>query len=171
MSPDVLVIGGGPAGLAAAIAARFKGFDVTVVDSAQPPIDKSCGEGILPAGVEILRRFGVQLSTGDGFPLRGIRCLSDGASVEANVQPGSGLGLRRTRLHQLLVDRGSERGVRLLWGNLVTGPAAFSSCRWLVGADGQNSRVRRAAGLDAASRELRRFGFRRHYRVSPWTDF
>ena len=165
------MIGGGPAGLAAAIAARFKGFDVTVVDAALPPIDKSCGEGILPAGVEILRRFGVQLSNGDGFLLRGIRFLSDGASVEAGFQSGFGMGLRRTRLHQILVDRASELGVRLLWGTPVTHPAAFPSCRWIVGADGQNSGVRHAAGLDAASREFGRFGFRRHYRVSPWTDF
>ena len=171
MSPDILVIGGGPAGLAAAIAARFKGFDVTVVDAARPPIDKSCGEGISPAGVEILRRFGVQLSTADGFPVRGIRFVGDGASVEAGFPSGSGLGLRRTRLHQILVGRASELGVRLLWNTPVTHPAAFSSCRWVVGADGQNSGVRRAAGLDAASREFRRFGFRRHYRLSPWTDF
>jgi menaquinone-9 beta-reductase len=171
LSPDILVIGGGPAGLAAAIAARLKGFDVTVVDAARPPIDKSCGEGILPAGVEILRRFGVQLSAGDGFPLRGIRFLGDGASVEAGFQSGSGLGLRRIRLHQILVDRASELGVRLLWSTPVAHPAAFSSCRWIIGADGQNSGVRHAAGLDAASREFHRFGFRRHYRVSPWTDF
>jgi flavin-dependent dehydrogenase len=171
VSPDILVIGGGPAGLAAAIAARSKGFDVTVVDAAQPPIDKSCGEGILPAGVEILRRFGIQLSTGDGFPLRGIRFLGDGACVEAGFQSGCGLGLRRTRLHQILVGRASELGVRLLWGTRVIHPAEFSSCRWIVGADGQNSGVRHAAGLDARTRDFRRFGFRRHYRVSPWTDF
>jgi flavin-dependent dehydrogenase len=171
LSPDILVIGGGPAGLAAAIAARIKGFDVTVVDAARPPIDKSCGEGILPAGVEILRRFGVHLSSSDGFPLRGIRFLSDGASVEAGFQSGSGLGVRRTRLHQILVGRASELGVRMLWGAPVMHPDAFPSCRWIVGADGQNSSVRRATGLDAASREFRRFGFRRHYRVSPWTDF
>ncbi len=171
MSADILVIGGGPAGLAAAIAARFKGFDVTVVDAARPPVDKSCGEGILPGGVEILRRFGVRLSTGDGFPLQGVRFLSDGASVEARFQSGSGLGLRRTRLHQILVDRASELGVRLCWGTHVIHPATFSSCRWIVGADGQNSSVRHAAGLDAASREFRRFGFRRHYLVAPWTDF
>ena len=48
---DVFVIGGGPAGLAAAIAARGRGFRVLVADGAQPPIDKACGEGLLPTGV------------------------------------------------------------------------------------------------------------------------
>jgi menaquinone-9 beta-reductase len=43
---DVFVIGGGPAGLAAAIAARAKGLRVTVADGGVPPIDKPCGEEI-----------------------------------------------------------------------------------------------------------------------------
>jgi 2-polyprenyl-6-methoxyphenol hydroxylase-like FAD-dependent oxidoreductase len=109
------VIGGGPAGLAAAIAARFKGFDVTVVDAARPPIDKSRGEGVLPAGVEILRRFGVHLCAGDGFPFGGIRFLGDGISVEASFQAGSGLGLRRRRpiLDIIKLNIGVLPGVRL----------------------------------------------------------
>lgn len=45
---DVFVVGGGPAGLAAAIAARLKGFTVAVADGAHPPIDKACGEGLMP---------------------------------------------------------------------------------------------------------------------------
>ena len=51
MQPDVLVVGGGPAGLASAIAAAQKGFRVTVVDSRKPPINKPCGEGLLPEAV------------------------------------------------------------------------------------------------------------------------
>ena len=47
---DVFVIGGGPAGLAAAIAARERGCRVLVADGAEPPIDKACGEGLLPDG-------------------------------------------------------------------------------------------------------------------------
>src|SRR5438105_7308201 len=47
LNTDVLVIGGGPAGLTAAIAARLKGFDVAVADAAHPPIDKACGEGLM----------------------------------------------------------------------------------------------------------------------------
>ena len=51
---DVFVIGGGPAGLAAAITARQRGFRVVVADGAQPPVDKACGEGFLPDGLEAL---------------------------------------------------------------------------------------------------------------------
>src|SRR5580700_170268 len=168
---DVLVIGGGPAGLAAAIAARLKGFDVTVADAAHPPIDKACGEGVLPGGVEVLRRLGIRLAGGDAFPFRGVRFLGDGVCVEASFLSGCGLALRRTHLHQILAARASELGVRLLWGTRATDVGRLSSDWWIVGADGQNSRVRHAAGLDEASRESQRFGFRRHYRVSPWTDF
>ena len=50
-STDVFAIGGGPAGLAAAIAARRRGFDVTLADSSVPPIDKACGEGVMPDGL------------------------------------------------------------------------------------------------------------------------
>jgi len=165
------VIGGGPAGLSASIAVSIKGFDVTVIDSARPPIDKACGEGILPAGVDILRRLGVRIPKDDGFALRGIRFLSDGVSVEAPFPSGTGLALRRTRLHECLIERATELGVRLLWSRRATDVSAASSFEWIVGADGQNSRIRSAAGLDDPGRRSYRVGFRRHYRVSPWTDF
>jgi flavin-dependent dehydrogenase len=168
---DVLVIGGGPAGLAAAIAARLKGFEVTVVDASRPPIDKSCGEGIAPAGIEVLRQLGIELPADDALPFRGIRFLDGGASIEASFPIRPGQAVRRTRLHQILTDRASELGVRLLWDTCLGDGSELPSYRWLVGADGENSRVRHAAGLDAARSESRRFGFRRHYRISPWTDF
>ena len=59
LTTDVLVVGGGPAGLAAAIAARKKGFSVVVVDGAKPPIDKACGEGLLPGTLAALRELGI----------------------------------------------------------------------------------------------------------------
>jgi flavin-dependent dehydrogenase len=170
----VLVIGGGPAGLSAAIALRLRDFDVTVVDASRAPVDKACGEGILPAGVAALRRLGVRIPDGDGFPLRGIRFLSRGASVEAPFPSGPGLALRRTRLHQLLADRASQLGIRLIWNTPWNSPATCVDpipAPWMVGADGQRSSVRRAASLDPASHAPHRFGFRRHYRLSPWTDF
>ena len=171
MRTDVLVIGGGPAGLAAAIAARCRGLSVTLADAARPPIDKACGECVLPAGVEVLHGLGVRISEDDGFAIQGIRLVDRGISVEVKFREGPGLALRRTRLHQILTERAIEAGVRLLWGTCASAASELVSSRWVVGADGQNSHVRRAAGLDAASHESSRFGFRRHFRLSPWTDF
>src|SRR5579863_10673512 len=81
---DVFVVGGGPIGLAAAIAARRKGFTVTLADALEPPIDKSCGEGILPDGLAAAARLGIQLPSVDSFSFRGIRFHGEGVSVTAN---------------------------------------------------------------------------------------
>jgi menaquinone-9 beta-reductase len=176
---DVFVAGGGPAGLAAAIAARRKGFRVVVADGAQPPIDKACGEGLLPDGVAALNELGVAIDPAESFPFRGIRFLEPPASAEACFPSGCGLGVRRTALHRALAEEAARSGVCLLWGTPVTGLCLEGvrlgertlPCRWIVGADGENSRVRSWAGLDTAAPSRRRFGFRRHYRVAPWTDF
>ena len=176
---DIFVAGGGPAGLAAAIAARLKGFEVAVADGGRPPIDKACGEGLMPDSFGALRRLGVELDPDQSFAFRGIRFLGAGVSVAANFPTGSGIAMRRPQLHQALIDRAAEVGVRLLWGTRVVGvsPDGVSldegnvRCLWVIGADGQSSRVRRWAGLDRARNESFRFGFRRHYRAAPWTDY
>ena len=129
MRTDVLVIGGGPAGLAAAIAVRLKGFDVTVIDASRPPIDKACGEGIPPGGVDVLRQLGVRISAEDALPFRGIRFLDGDTSIEASYPFGPGLALRRTRLHQILTDRAAELGVRLLWDMRVGDTSKLPSFR------------------------------------------
>lgn len=55
-------MGGGLAGSAAAMAARQRGFEVTVADCAIPPIDKACGEGIMPDGVAAAGALGLDLT-------------------------------------------------------------------------------------------------------------
>ena len=175
---DVFVVGGGPSGLAAAIAARQKGFDVTVADAGHPPLDKACGEGLMPDSMDALRLLGVRLDPEHSFGFHGIRFLGDGASVAARFPSGAGIGMRRPCLHQALIDRAVEVGVKVAWGVRVVGCAADRvsldhhavRCRWVIGADGQNSRVRRWAGLEKTRHHSHRFGFRRHYRISPWTD-
>ncbi|MDH3403374.1 MAG: NAD(P)/FAD-dependent oxidoreductase [Acidobacteriota bacterium] len=175
---DVLVVGGGPAGLATAVACRRRGLEVLVADRSAPPIDKPCGEGLMPDGVRALAELGVTLPPDAGRPFRGIRYVGDGVSVRADFPEVRGLAVRRPRLHAALVDRARELGVRFAWRTPVRGLTARGVAtdggeltgRWLVGADGLHSRVRRWSGLDAASRRPARFGVRRHYRMPPWSD-
>jgi flavin-dependent dehydrogenase len=167
---DIFVVGGGPAGLAAAIAARLKGFDVTVADAAEPPIDKACGEGLMPDSMDALRQLGVTLDPEQSFAFRGIRFIGDGGTVASDFPRDCGIAIRRVRLHQALIDRAEALGVKLLWRTHVTNIHDVPA-RWVIGADGANSRVRQWTGLDAVRRESVRYGFRRHYRVRPWTDF
>ena len=167
--PDVFIVGGGPAGLAAAIAARLRGFEVTVADAAQPSIDKACGEGLMPDSLAAMDHLGIAPGVEQCFPLRGVRFFGAGVSVESRFPEKPGVGIRRVQLHKLLVNRAAELGVRMLWGTRVSDAQAVRS-RWIIGADGQNSRVRQWAGLQAARHESFRYGFRRHYRIAPWSD-
>jgi menaquinone-9 beta-reductase len=176
---DVFIVGGGPAGLAAAIELRSRGFAVTVGDGAKPPVDKACGEGLMPDTVAALRRMGVAIEKEDGYPLRGIRFLSNGVAIDADFTGGLGIGVRRTVLHSKMAARAEEIGVRFLWNSPVT---EFSvdgvwirgeilPADWIVGADGSGSRVRRWAGLEAGTRKTRRFAFRSHFRLAPWSPY
>jgi menaquinone-9 beta-reductase len=178
-STDVFVIGGGPAGLAAAIAARQQGLRVVVADGARPPIDKACGEALMPDAITALERLGVAVPASDACPLRGVRFLSSGLSAETAFPSNtSGLSIRRTTLHRIMTERAEALGADLLWQSTVTGISSDDvqlrersiRTRWIVGADGANSRVRRWANLEADSRTGLRYAFRRHYRIQPWTD-
>ena len=181
---DVFVIGGGPAGLATAIAARRRGLSVLLADGAVPPIDKPCGEGLMPDGVEALHQLGIRIPEGEGYPFRGIRFVNDGAKAQAVFPCGTAYGIRRTNLHRVMLDHAVASGVHMLWQAGVTGlhpegalvAGELVRARWVVGADGTSSRVRSWAQLDqhemdAPPKENLRFAFRRHYRVPPWTDF
>jgi flavin-dependent dehydrogenase len=176
--PDVIVVGGGPVGLAAAIALRQRGFEVLVTDRARPPIDKPCGEGLMPDGVAILGLLGIAVEADQTLPFRGIRFTEAGYSAEGSFAAGHGLGIRRTLLHQRMIDRAKESGVAMRWGEAVRAMDRSGvdiggrkvPCRWVVGADGRGSAVRRWAGICSTAR-TRRIGLRQHFRVAPWTDF
>lgn len=175
---DVIVSGGGPAGLAAAILAARAGLDVIVYDPHGPcAIDKACGEGIMPGGVEALRRMGVSPA---GRPFMGIRyVLSSDPECEAfgNFPYGGGLGVRRTVLSEALHARAMRLGVRFLEGRISrftqsNGEVKLSdgsTGRWLIAADGLRSPIRRALNLELPPAHPPRFGLRRHYSLSPWS--
>jgi flavin-dependent dehydrogenase len=190
---DVAIIGAGPAGLACAIASARHGLHVEVVDAMKPPIDKACGEGLMPNSLEALAAIGFPdldriLGEIENHPLRGIRFIGDPASpnpvtTEAAFPSSPGRGIRRTVLHQILLDRAASLGVRFHWENSVQSIAPIPEgtlvhsnrqtlhTRYLIGADGPCSRVATWAGLTEASVQSRRIGLRQHYTVAPWTDF
>lgn len=176
---DALIVGGGPAGLVAAIALRQKGIDCVVVDALSSTIDKACGEGLMPDAIEALQSLGIAMTEKDGYAFRGIRFVNASHCVDAEFPEGNGLGVRRTRLHSRLVQHAHDSGACLRWSSHIklldrhtaTINGIQTSFRWLIGADGQASSVRRWAGLDRTRKRQLRYGFRRHYRIKPWSEF
>jgi flavin-dependent dehydrogenase len=187
---DVLVVGGGPVGLATAIEARLRGLTVTIVEprhrvgagdgAAGSAIDKACGEGLMPGALPALARLGVDPP---GFVLRGVSYRSlNSRGVETRVDhrfaSGEGRGVRRTALHDALAERARSLGVVVVGGKVdaleqdaTSVTAAGIRARYLVAADGLHSTVRRLTGLERpVAGRGRRYGVRKHFHADPQTD-
>ncbi len=172
---DVLVVGGGPGGLATALNARKRGLSVIVADPRESPIDKACGEGLMPGGLAELKSLDVDPA---GVPFQGIAYVSRQRRAEARFRTGPGRGVRRTTLHATLAARAKEQDaewIRTRVTDVVQDAhgvtAAGVRAKWLVAADGLHSAVRRAVGITATAGTPRRYGVRRHYRVPAWSEF
>jgi flavin-dependent dehydrogenase len=177
---DVAIVGAGPAGLAGAIAARRKGLSVAVFEgvAATDAIDKCCGEGLMPEALDALRELGVELPVSSKMPIAGVCFIECGHAAEARFSNQPGAGMRRTTLSSILMDYTRESGASIYFSRpvralsregIVAGDETVQ-CRWVVGADGSQSAMRRAAGLESPVPCPRRFGLRRHFRIEPWTD-
>jgi flavin-dependent dehydrogenase len=182
---DLVVVGGGPAGLAVAIVAAEQGLSVIVIEHRDFPPDKACGEGVLPPGVQALQRLGIadRFDRSTSYPFAGIRFINEDGSAAASLMPSNGLGIRRTVLIDALGRRAGELGAVFRHRCSVdrfeptsseavvyTSQGKISG-RLVVAADGLRSRLRRAAGLEAPPSSRRRFALRQHYKIRPWTDF
>ena len=171
---DLLVAGGGPAGLATAIHAARAGLEVVAVERRRGPVDKACGEGLMPHALRHLRRLGADPR---GMPFQGITYLDGRRCVTGRFRSGPGLGVRRTFLHASLLDAATAAGVQIVHGEVgpVSQDATTVRCgdfraRYLAAADGLHSPIRAALGLSRPSAGPRRWGIRRHFAMKPWTD-
>lgn len=182
---DVLIIGGGPAGLAAGIVCGRHGLRTMLCEKRSLPADKACGEGVMPTGVASLKRLGVHIER--YFPFEGIRYFSPkGETASAAFREGVGWGIPRLELSRALLQRAmevdcleirTEVRARLVgvFGRgehkrlVVDVGKDRIRTRLVVGADGLNSAVRRWAGLQGSKGVHQRWGARQHFQVTPWS--
>ena len=133
----------------------------------------------MPETQVALGELGVRLPKDAGHRFRGIRFVQGDTQVAAEFPEGQGVGIRRTRLHERLIQEAETCGVKLLWKTPVVGLESDGvrlndetvAARWIVGADGGHSRVRRWSGLNRAVTSSHRLAGRRHYRVRPWSEY
>lgn len=180
---DLLIIGGGPVGLVAALRAAHAGLSVTVLEPRRGPVDKACGEGLMPAALDRLAQVGADPA---GRDLTGI-VYTDGRRRVSAPLTRPGRGVRRTVLHAALLEAADRAGVRLRQARVtrvepgdagdparparvVTSDGQELTAPFVVAADGLHSAARRTLGLERPAGPRRRFGLRAHYAVAPWSD-
>ncbi len=163
-------------GLAVAVLAARAGLSTTVVERRDDPVDKACGEGLMPGALAALQRLGVDPP---GREFRGIRYVDaeSGQSAQALFSDGPGRGVRRTDLHSALAAAADAAGVQRVTGTVAEVrqhdgwvEAGGLTASWLVAADGLHSTVRHELGLDRPFGGPSRHGLRRHFAAEPWSD-
>jgi menaquinone-9 beta-reductase len=175
---DVAVLGGGPAGLAAALALRQRGCRVGLYDAQRPPIDKACGEGLMPEAVRLLRGLGVALDERDGGSFAGISFHDAHTTAFAAFSSERGLAVRRTHLQGRMAARAAEMGIMLHWGANVQTRAGggFASAGtpiradFFVIADGLCSTLAAASGFRERNCSSTRYASRQQFRCAPWSN-
>lgn len=169
-STDLLVVGAGPAGSAAAAWAARAGLNVVLADKESFPRDKACGDGLTPRAIAELDRLGLSDWLA-GFPRnRGLRACGFGQELmlpwPGGSLPGHGSAVPRTTLDHRIRQEALASGARgvenaravdvLRDGDRVIGVVftgndrqTFTiSCRRLVVADGHRSQLGRVLGRE-----------------------
>jgi menaquinone-9 beta-reductase len=167
---DVLVIGGGPAGAAAAYWLARHGHDVTIVERKTFPREKTCGDGLTPRAVKQLVDMGLSEPLSMFHRYSGLRATGMGRELELEwpshpIYPQHGYVVRRRELDWMVAQNAELAGATLLQGHEAVAPiiergfvrgatvqakGASSPievrARYVVVADGANSRFGRALG-------------------------
>ncbi|WP_156043658.1 geranylgeranyl reductase family protein [Cellulomonas sp. URHE0023] len=170
---DVIVVGAGPAGSAAAFHCASAGLDVLLLEKSEFPRDKICGDGLTPRAVAELVRMGLPIREQDGWIRnRGLRVLGGGHRLELewpelSSYPSYGLAKSRMSLDHTLVDHARSAGAKLQERTNVTGAvrdersgrvvgvtaktedgAATYRAPVVIAADGVSARLATGMGLE-----------------------
>ncbi len=144
---DLVIVGAGPAGSAAALVANRLGLKVLVVDRLQPPREKPCGGGLTPRTWKLLERLGVE------YPVYGAckAIETRAAGYKYVLQKEPILVTRRpdfdyALLRQSGVDFVKDQVVSVN-GNAVVGKSGEYQGKVIIGADGATSTVARSIGI------------------------
>jgi geranylgeranyl reductase family protein len=169
---DVLVIGAGPGGAAAAHHLARHGVDVLAVDKARFPREKVCGDGLTPRGVRAIQRMGVDATEPGFVRIEGLRVYGPTVVLDLpwpRLRSLPDFGVVRTRhdLDHLLVQRAVKAGATVWEGTEALGPVVDDG--WVVGArvqrhgeEPETVRARYVLASDgAASRFAQKAGVRR----------
>jgi menaquinone-9 beta-reductase len=184
--PEVVVVGGGPAGCASAIFLAQAGHEVVLVDEARFPRDKVCGEGVSPEAWRLLGRMGAMAAVRALRPraLQGM-ALTSPAGISFRGDYGGarepGFAVRRWCLDRALLDCARAAGVTVREGVRARGVVVSNGvvsgiviangagperlpARLVVAADGRRSVVARRLGLLREHARLRKFAVRGYWR-------
>jgi menaquinone-9 beta-reductase len=137
---DVIVVGAGPSGSAAAYYLAQAGLNVLLIEKSRFPRDKVCGDGLTPRAVKSLVAMGMDVSEKAGWLRnKGLRVIGGGMRLELDWPelsswPGYGLVRTRASLDEQLARRAEAAGAKLLEGTTVTGPVLDDSGR-IVGVE------------------------------------
>ncbi len=124
-STEVLVVGAGPAGSAAATWAARAGRDVLLLDAATFPRDKTCGDGLTPRAVAELDHLGLGDWVRERTVNRGLRLTGWGRELElpwpGGALPAVGSAVPRTELDDRLRLTAVDAGARMVQGAKAVG--------------------------------------------------
>lgn len=180
MTAQVVVVGGGPVGLACAIFARLQGLSVQLVEAGRADGDKACGEGLMPGAWELLGELGIEPS---GYELAGVSYRQGSLRVDHSFPARPGRGVRRLELVSALRERCAELGVPRQRGRvlsveedprgvtLILADESRLRADYVLACDGLHSGIARSLGVRRSQRRVgRRYGLRQHFAIAPWSS-
>jgi geranylgeranyl reductase family protein len=193
---DVAIVGGGPAGAAAAHCLATRGRSVLVCEKKEFPREKTCGDGLTPRAVSLLDAMGLSQQMSSWERVRGLRAHAGGRTLELpfpqlNRFCDFGLVKPRNELDRLVLGNAEGAGAKVLFGAEVEAPlftdgvcAGFVArrdgereevrARWVVCAEGAATKFARALGRSRNAAYPMGLAIRQYFRSpmehSGWFD-